>query len=320
MTAKQIFEDLINIQEITGAVTLGLGSFPPEAEVPDYRSLNISDGLAAEFLAIVNRYTAAFRKDYGENNLRLLEYDAGYKPYRHEIEWVEFPDVDYLSNLLNDIPNPADIPLFNQQENEFLKHLRFFVIIIQLHQRDPIYCFCTYSKMKELSRGKKIFAIKVGDRYEALTQTGFVFDERIDCIASGNFVFSFNKNRFQLIFRFYDKLKEAATESLTNIQACIPIANFSDFSTSCMSHLQKLEKLRNIANKPYLSRITMEDIRRTITRNRLNVEIVVENGQEKLKFDPKDKWAILNLLDDAYLESEMTHLNYEVSSKRQLEV
>ncbi len=62
----------------------------------------------------------------------------------------------------------------------------------------------------------------------------------------------------------------------------------------------------------------MEDIRRTIDRNRLNVEIVVENGQEKLKFDPKDKWAILNLLDDAYLESEMTHLNYEVSSKRLL--
>ncbi|MDP2754567.1 MAG: DUF4868 domain-containing protein [Nitrospirota bacterium] len=210
--------------------------------------------------------------------------------------------------------------IFNQKENEFLKHLRFYVIIIQPDQGDPIYCFCSHSKMKELSRGKKIIAIRIGDRYDALTQIGFVFDERIDCIASGNYVFSFNKNRFQLIFRFYDKLKEAAADLLTNIQDSIPIANFSDFSTACMSHLQKLEKLRNIANKPYLSQITMEDIRRTIARNRLNVEIVVENGQEKLKFDPRDKWAILNLLDDAYLESEMTHLSYEVSSKRQLNV
>ncbi|MCZ7359551.1 MAG: DUF4868 domain-containing protein [Candidatus Methanoperedens sp.] len=320
MTAEQKFQDLINIEEITGAVTLGLGSFPPDSEEPNYRSLNISDGLASEFRTIINRYNAAFRKDYGDNDLRLLEYDAGYKPYSHEIEWVEFPDVDYLSNLLNDIPDPADMPLFSQQENEFLKHLRFYVIIIQNERRDPIYCFCTYSKKKELSKGKKIIAVRIGDRYEALTQKGFVFDERIDCIASGNYVFSFNKNRFQLIFRFYDKLKEVATESLTSIQACIPIANFSDFSTSCMSHLQKLEKLRNIANKPYLAQITIEDIRRTIDRNRLNVEFVVENGQEKLKFDPKDKWAILNLLDDAYLESEMTHLNYEVSSKRQLNV
>ena len=86
-----------------------------------------------------------------------------------------------------------------------------------------------------------------------------------------------------------------------------------------MSHLQKLAKLRNIANKPYLPNITMEDIKRTIARNKLNVEIVNENGEDKIKFDPKDKWVILNILDDAYLESEMTHLNYEVNSKKLLE-
>lgn len=317
MTAQQKFQDLINIQEITGAVTLGLGSFPPDAEGPDYRSLNISDGLAHEFLSMINESIAALRKKYRDNDLRLLEYDAGYKPYSHEIEWVEFPDVDYLSNLLNDMPDPAEMPLFNQQENEFLKYLRFYVIIIQPSQGDPIYCFSSYNKMKEFSRGKKIIAVKIGDRYDALTQTGFLFDERIDCIARGNFVFSFNKNRFQLIFRFYEKLIEVAEHSLAQIQTRIPIANFSEFSSACMSHLQKLAKLRNIANKPYLSQITIEDIRRTIARNRLNVEIVVENGEEKIKFDPKDKWAILKLFDDAYLESEMTHLNYEVNSKRE---
>ncbi len=316
MTAQQIFQDLINIQEITGAITLGLGSFPPHVEGPDYRSLNISDGLAEQFLAIVNKYTGALRKDYINNNLRLLEYDAGYKPESHEVEWVEFPDVDYLSNLLNDMPDPAEMPLFNQQENEFLKHLRFYVIIIQLDHGDPVYCFCSYNKMKELSRGRKIIAYRVGDRYESLTKTGFLFDERIDCIARGNYVFSFNKNRFQLIFRFYEQLIEAAQGSLDQIQTCIPIANFPDFSTACMSHLLMIAKLRNIANKPYLSQITMDAMRRTIDRNHLNIEIVSENGQEKLKFDPKNKWVILNILDDAYLESEMTHLNYEVSSKR----
>lgn len=319
MTVQKIFKSLIDIEEVKGSVTLGLGSFQPEADNPEYRSLNVSDKLAKKFLAIVNKLIAGLREKNKTKNLSLCEYDAGYKPESYEVEWVDFNDVDYLSNLLSDLPEPVDIPLFNKKEKEFLDHLRFYVIIIQPEKGDPIYFFRSYSKKKELSHGRKIVAILVGNRFNTLEQPGFLFDYKIDCIACSNYVFSFNKHNFQTIFRFYEKLKETAQQSLDTIQSHIPISNFSEFSTVCMSHLQKLAKLRNIANKPYLPNITMEDIKRTIARNKLNVEIVNENGEDKIKFDPKDKWVILNILDDAYLESEMTHLNYEVNSKKLLE-
>ena len=320
MTAQKIFNDMIKIEEVKGSITLGLGSFQPDADNPEYRSLNVSDELAKEFLAIVNKLIASLSNKNKKKDLTLCEYDAGYKPESYEVEWVDFNDVNYLSNLLSDLPEPVGIPLFNKNEKEFFNHLRFYVLIIQPEKGNPIYFFRSYSKKKELSYGSKIVAIMVGNRFNTLEQPGFLFDHKIDCIACSNYVFSFNKHNFQTIFRFYEQLKETAQQSLDTIQSHIPISNFFEFSTACMSHLQKLAKLRNIANKPYLPNITMEDIKRTITRNKLNVEIVKnENGEEKIKFDPKDKWVILNILDDAYLESEMTHLNYEVNSKKLLE-
>jgi hypothetical protein len=60
----------------------------------------------------------------------------------------------------------------------------------------------------------------------------------------------------------------------------------------------------------------MADLRRVIERFELNVVIQELDGQESLVFDPSDRWAILRLLDDDYLESMMTEQLYEVTGKR----
>ena len=78
-----------------------------------------------------------------------------------------------------------------------------------------------------------------------------------------------------------------------------------------------VSKLAQIARKPYLNTVTMEDIKRTIAAFRLDVQIVVVDGQEQLLFEetPNKRWLILKLLDDAYLGSIMTNRLYEANSK-----
>jgi hypothetical protein len=46
------------------------------------------------------------------------------------------------------------------------------------------------------------------------------------------------------------------------------------------------------------------------------LKTVKKNGKEMLVFDPKDKWALLRLLDDDYLDSVLTGQKYEVTGKR----
>jgi hypothetical protein len=49
--------------------------------------------------------------------------------------------------------------------------------------------------------------------------------------------------------------------------------------------MQMMSKLAQIARQPYLPRVTMTDIRRTIDAFELDVLIVRENGADKLLFE-----------------------------------
>jgi hypothetical protein len=97
----------------------------------------------------------------------------------------------------------------------------------------------------------------------------------------------------------------------------VPIANFNEFERACSGHLQMQAKLKNIASKPYLKKVKMADIKRLLLQfPSLGVQIVKRGGKEMLLFDPKDKWAVLRLLDDDYLGSVLTGEKYEVTGKR----
>ncbi len=48
------------------------------------------------------------------------------------------------------------------------------------------------------------------------------------------------------------------------------------------------------------------------------IKTVKQGGVEKLVFDPSDKWAILKLLDEDYLNSIMTGNKYEATGKRSM--
>ncbi len=50
----------------------------------------------------------------------------------------------------------------------------------------------------------------------------------------------------------------------------------------------------------------------------LPIQTTRKDGKEMLLFDPSDKWSLLRLLDDDYLESLMTGQNYEVTGKRRV--
>jgi hypothetical protein len=119
------------------------------------------------------------------------------------------------------------------------------------------------------------------------------------------------------MFRFFELLLESAKEILKTIKTHVPISNFNDFAKDCEGHVLKLAKLNNIAQKPYLMRLTMVDIRKTIKNFSLNVQVAKIGGKEMLVYDDSDKWGILNLLDDYYLMSEMTGAKYDVNSKRE---
>ncbi|MDQ3815238.1 MAG: DUF4868 domain-containing protein, partial [Armatimonadota bacterium] len=198
----------------------------------------------------------------------------------------------------------------------FVSGLRFYVIVVEGDGGEPLYCFRSYNKQKELSRSRHFAVLLSAGHFNRVREPLLLFDQDIDCISQGRHMYVFKKSNFQKIFRFFEMMLATAEETLKVIKAKIPITNFDEFHQACQGHLQMMAKLKNIAGKDYLNRITMADLQKVITKCKLKVQVENRGGKDMLVFDAANKWELLRLLDDDYLESLMTGQSYEVTGKR----
>ncbi|NJK64309.1 MAG: DUF4868 domain-containing protein [Synechococcaceae cyanobacterium SM2_3_1] len=266
--------------------------------------------MAAEFKGFARNQILHIEKRKSE----FLAFTGGYKPEAYEIEYIEV-EGSILHGIISAIPPDIAIPLIGDLD-KFVNDVRFYMVILTDDHERAIF-FRKFTRNRELLRSKYLIVQQIGDKYCRLETPLFQFDQTFDAIYFKGILLSLNKTNFQHIFRYYDLLAKVAEQSLNEIQAKVPIANFDDFAASCRSHPQKLGKLSEILKKPYLASITMKDIKKVIKQFEMPVEIIKENNEEKIVFQKKQPWIILHLLDDAYLGSVMTGIKYEVNSKKE---
>lgn len=298
------------------SVQVCLASLNRGEDEPEFHRLRITDEVASEFRDITDKVLTRRRNSVNAGDHALRPYEAGAKLDPHEIEHVDLTQQQSVAGQIGSLASVVALPHFDG-DDDILSSLRFYTIVLDPGRGNaPIFCFRLSNPKMELGRSRWFGIFLSGNEYDRFDSHMLLFDRHIDCICQGEVLFIFNKNNFQKIFRFFEAVREAARETLAIIQKSIPIHNFSDFEEACEGHLLMLAKLKNIADKPYLSQITMADIKKVIKEMDLSVETKKRGGKERLVFDPTDRWGILRLLDDDYLNSMMTGEKYEVNSKR----
>jgi Domain of unknown function (DUF4868) len=282
----------------------------PEDNVVIQR-LNLREDLAAEFLSAAKDSVPPANQE-----VRLRPYEAGYKPDSDEITYVDLSQNAVIAAQIAEFSQVQQAELFHE-DDEIIDSLRFYAIVVSPSARRRAVFFRTYSPKKELTRRAGFAALLSRGSYDKVESKIFLFDHDTDCFSWDGFLFIHNVGAFQRIFGYLEELRAKANETVDTVLAQIPVSNADAFRTTCTGQLQMMLKLAQIARKPYLSRVTMVDIRRTIDDFHLDVQIVQEGGQEKLLFEGslEKRWLILKLLDDDYLGSIMTHERYEVNSK-----
>lgn len=282
-----------------------------------FEKLLMTDNLTESFRETIQGLLVRFQEKLQKDDLLFYAYNTETQTAEHEIEYLHMSDYTSLAEPINTLSLLADMEAF-QDRPAFSNGLRFYAIIVQPMQGESIYFFRAYERKRFLRKG--VLAILDGGVYERVDAPTCLFDDEIDCICYGGMMFVLGgaKTRFQNMFRFYEDIRQIAHETLDTIQQHVPIQGFDAFVTMCVSDPQKLRKLKRIASKPYLQSVTIDDIKKVITHSKLSIPVVEVNGKEQIVYDEKNKWLILNLLDDNYLESLMTHMHYEVSGKREL--
>jgi hypothetical protein len=315
--AKKNLEDITKINLDECEVSVYLASLGKNADLPEFQKLQLTDDLTSEFRAIGTRYCGRLNEDFESGDLVLQPYDPGASLESYELEVFELSTESSVTQQIESLSSLASLPLF-KADTDFVQGLRFYVIVAQPKQGKPVYFFRSYTRKKELGRSTLFGAILQKGQFDTVKEPLFLFDYIIDCFSGGDQMYILSKDKFQKIFQFFEKLLESGTETLKTIKSQIPIANFAAFETSCQSHVQKLAKLMSISQKPYFKTLSMKQMKKVIKGFHLPIKTAKVDGQESLVFDPSDKWAILHLLDDYYLDSSMTGIKYGANSKRML--
>jgi hypothetical protein len=282
----------------------------PEENIVIQR-LNLRQDLAAEFLSAAKDSVPPANQE-----VRLRAYEAGYKPEPDEISYIDLDQNHTIADLISQVSQVQQAELFHEDDS-VIDALRFYSIVVSPNARRRAVFFRTYSPKKELTRRAGFAALLSRGSYDKVDSKIFLFDNDTDCFAWDGYLFIHSVGAFQRIFGYFEELRANANATIDAVLAQIPVSNAQAFRATCTGQLQMLSKLAQIARKPYLGRVTMQDMRRTIDEFHLDVQIVQENGQEKLLFEGSlaKRWLILKLLDDDYLGSTMTHEKYEVNSK-----
>jgi Domain of unknown function (DUF4868) len=314
----QLFAKLLSLDYESADIQLCLASVFEEQETPNFQKVQLSPDVASEFRIIVMRQVRLLQTRQERHGLRLLQYDPSAMNREYEVEFLALVKESDIAAQIADLKAIATLPLFEADE-QFVSQLHFYVIVASVSNETALF-FRFYSPQNELSRSS-FLGFRLSDTvFNKIDEPTFLFNLRVDAIAFRGVLYILNKNNFQRIFRYYERMRAAGKEALDTIAERITIENFDAFSALCQGQLNMMAKLKNIAAKEYLQRVTIEDIKRVIRHFRLDAKITKYNGEERLLFDPnsKDKWLILRILDDDYLGSMMTKLKYEANSKRQL--
>jgi hypothetical protein len=280
----------------------------PGAETVIQR-LNLRQDLAAEFLGVARAATPGA-------DVVLRPYDPGYKLDSNEVGYIDLAQHEEMGELIHQMSQVQQAEIFRETD-DIVDHLRFYAIVVSANARRHAVFFRTYSPKKELTRRAGFAALLSRGHYNKVDTKIFLFDSSVDCFSWDGYLFIHNITAFQRIFKYFEELRAKADETVTAILAQIPISNADAFRATGTGQMQMMAKLAQIAAKPYLNRVTMQDIRRTIDEFHLEVQIVREDNQEKLLFEanPAKRWLILKMLDDDFLGSVMTNQRYEVNSK-----
>jgi len=287
-----------------------------------FEKLELSPDVADRFRSIAQATFDELQDDLLDGTLEIRPYAASKNLLeRHEVEYVDISTQPYIQSQIAPLSAPMKMDPFEARDDTNTE-IRYYVIILQLDDQPPIYCFRSYAMKWVLHRS--FFAIVKGrgsDYYDDVPGPGFIFDSDIECISQGDHLFILNKDKFQRIFQFYAYVRKKADTTISRLKKLIAMANWDEFELACQLEVRLASAVANLEDAPHLDRLSMSKIKRFIEENDYGLRdaIVEQDGQQMLVYSGSYKWPFIRLLSDNYLWSRLTDVDYEVNSKRALQ-
>ena len=145
------------------------------------------------------------------------------------------------------------------------------------------------------------------------------FDKRVDCLYLDDRFYIFSKRNFERIVGLEEEFKQVAQALVDELDALGMIVGLEVISAEIERNPTLLKRLAKLAQRDDYKSLSKERIfKMQEIAEQHGLQLKVENNQLKIE-DNKDIDIILKMLDDYYLESVQTGLNYGSHAKKQLQ-
>jgi hypothetical protein len=314
--AKHALQQICDADLAGRSIVVSLAKVGARSQVPTFERLSITDALAGQFRNAVTKTLSQIGHELTEGDTVLVPYNPGSNPDIHEMEFVDLQREENIRAQIAALGAPGELPVFDGAARG-ITNLRFYTVTASTDGDPSVHILRTYSHRKELGRSKLVTAIFRNGHYDQLREPVFLFDGNADCISYGDFIFIRRRDNFQKIFRYFDQLTATGRTTLDTLRAALPIRNFDGLSAVCLRSPTMLAKLRSLANQEIFEKLSMAAIKATIAAYNLPIVVAANGaGTEEVVFDAEHKWDFLRLIEDGYMKSEMTQIQYEVTGKR----
>jgi Domain of unknown function (DUF4868) len=286
--------------------------------VPELFRLNLTDTLAAQFRSL------AHKVGRGLQQRTVVEYSAGRLLAGYELVWISTARAPVFTSIQDQLSHPEDLPILDPR-TKVATHMKMYFLVIKRPERD-VYFFATLNPSARLARGGRLAAMFSNGTFDTLKREVLVFEPRLDGVIIDTFIFTTKTPTTERLLGILAEIEAVATEAFESVTENLSIKNLDEFRAAATRDIHMMRKFGSIAEKiasnpAYLEAMAMDKIL-AFLEERPHIDIDIEGSGSDARFvfynDPKRRWRILHLLDDDYLHSPLTELDYESNSKNLL--
>jgi hypothetical protein len=235
--------------------------------------------------------------------------------------WLDTSAVPLLKHVLEESDDLANLPRFDPG-NHSLADMRLAAMRVETETVTAVFV--------QALRGSQVVAqsTKLGVlvRHGVLDVPNgelVILTSEVTAVLTGSYVFFRNRSALQQLTGLLEELRQQAAATFRGVTANLRIEGSERMAAAVVGAPAMLGKMASIQRKldrypQYREALTMPKLVTFVRQHpECGVEVTGEGDEAKLVFrnDAQHRFKILKLLDDDYLRSELTTLEYDASSK-----
>ena len=251
----------------------------------------------------------------------LIDYEPSTTAVDQQVMWLPVTAVPLLEQVLAGSDDLANLERFDPRRHDVV-NLRLAALRVSAGGSSAVYVQ-NLRGSQVVARSTKVGLILRRGVLDVPNGEILMLTSDVIAVLTGDYIFFRNRSAFQLLFGLMDELRQQAATTFAAVTAQLQIEGLQQMEAAVTGAPNMLAKMASIQRKldqypQYREALTMPKLVAFVEAHpECGVQLTGQGANTKLIFrnDPQTRFKILKLLDDDFLRSELTTLEYEANSK-----